>query len=521
MAAHVLKSAPEEWVRGRVRASRAKDSPQCRAEYELRDGETLSLAEHAQHAQRALGKPAGTLLRHLSLVELSVEPSGRFEAFTSEAVDRSADGQDRLRYVLKPGTPLPDTGDEQDGPADPTPAGDPDEAVRLFRDFFHRSAEILGYGPEPGTEFSFETDAGLAAPLDAAQREEQTAAADVTLPADLLALYALADGDDGDYYTGIFAGYMWFDLAYTLSGTHYRSEGDWTDGDPLSPVLEASPPETVRRSPNRRGWIPFAGSEKSDCLAVDMDPGPNGRPGQVIRLGGDDPCVYIADSVTTFVRRQVAALDRGDYFVHGDEHLDVDAGFREAPAPGDTAWWRVEDGSLRDMPRDVQCVTAWEAASGTDLEPLRGAPLLREVNWHGQGSLDLAPLRDTPLESLRLTLESVDLTPLTGHPTLRVVELGTERPVDLGALRTLPRLQGLDLSRAVVSGTEVIAELDGLLFLCLSYEQWRELGEQIGALSSLAAVGLGGTPSPSEIHTWTTLFAADPARGGHQLYTGR
>ncbi|MBB3725238.1 hypothetical protein ACFQGX_37820 [Nonomuraea dietziae] len=49
----------------------------------------------------------------------------------------------------------PDRGDEQEGPESAVPAGDPDEAVRLFHHYRRLMAQILGYEeelPEPASE---------------------------------------------------------------------------------------------------------------------------------------------------------------------------------------------------------------------------------------------------------------------------------------------------------------------------------------------------------------------------------
>ena len=57
-------------------------------------------------------------------------------------------------------------------------------------------------------------------------------------------------------------------------------------------------------------WIPFATDSFGDYLAVDMAPGPNGRPGQVILIGRhqDRGPVYVADSVTELIRAHAEAL---------------------------------------------------------------------------------------------------------------------------------------------------------------------------------------------------------------------
>jgi hypothetical protein len=147
------------------------------------------------------------------------------------------------------------------------------------------------------------------------------------------------------------------------------------------------------------------------------------------------------------LRRQVAALDRGDYeFDNG--HLSVS----EAVLPDhdellDAQVWDNDDhgGSLHGMPAHVQRLLA-RKADGLDLEPVHGAPRLSQAMLIGHDTLDLGPLRVAPLEALHVDLDAAHLSPLAGHPTLRALTLGSRSPVDLHVLRTLPRLECLDLS---------------------------------------------------------------------------
>jgi len=246
-----------------------------------------------------------------------------------------------------------------------------------------------------------------------------------------------------------------------------------------------------------------------------MDPGPAGRPGQVIRVGihYDGAPVYVADSVTTMLRRLVAALDQDDYWEEdGCLNLNV-----ELPSylNGTATFWRGE-GPIPKKPRKVQHL-AVDRVRHLDLEAVRRAPHLRSVTLSGEGPVDLHPLRDAPLEELQLDLNAVDLNQLAGHPTLRVVRLGTKEPVDLSVLRTFPRLEGLELSEAAVQDLSTIGDLNALLFLTLSYEQWRQLDK----IPPLAAAGLGGDPELSQVDEWAARFEPDELLGGHEYHVGR
>ncbi|MEV6233548.1 SMI1/KNR4 family protein [Saccharopolyspora shandongensis] len=510
MAARVAENAPEGWRRAWASVHRSRSGARSSVmQYELADGEL-------RDGGVDLFKEAGTLFfatepwpEHLT-VELAVEPSGEFGAITSRSLIRTQYQPDRLLFVLKPDALPAEPGDEQEGPADPTFAGDPDEAVRLLREYLRLRAEI----------FEEEEEEELPPPLDEATSAELMASLDVALPPDLVALYGVANGDDGEDFN-IFDTHSWIDLEFAAEHPHHRHDGDWTD-DPLTgAVFEATPPGKVRRSMSRDGWIVIGVNEDGDFLAVDMDPGPAGRPGQVIIIGGEyeGAPVYVADSVTTLLRRQVEALERGDYeFDHG--RLFVDADTPRTVMYLESRWWDADDhgGALTGMPGEVQRVTAWKA-DGIDLEPARHAPLLRDVVLRGQGALDLSPLRDAPLESLTLEMSSIDPTPLSGHPTLRNLTLRSQSPVEVAVLPTLPRLQGLDLSRAEVTDMAPVVKLEGLLFLALTYEQWVRLWELGAALPSLAAVALGGNPTPNQIDEWTEHFTG--TLPGHEKHTGR
>lgn len=497
MAAQVAAGAPQGWRRGWVRASHGPSfSGQRGSGYEMPDGAIDGLRA-GLHGLAELYRLGGASPADLT-IELAVEPSGRFEAVTSQTITRDDSG--RFLYVLRPDTLPREPGADQPPPSNPTPAGHPEEAVRLFREYVRRRAEIIG------------EEEDLPDPLDPAERTALLDAFPGDLPPDLVALYGEADGDDE---VGLFHGHLWFPLETVTTYVHHRPEWRWTD-DPLwSMAGDAEPPGTIRRQLASPRWIPFATSTGGDYLAVDMDPGPAGRPGQVIRVGihYDGAPVHVADSVTTMLRRLVEALDRGDY-EEGDGYLDVGARLPSYLDDSRTFWRGIAP--IPKKPRRIQSLVV-DKVRNLDLEPVRGAPHLHSVVLFGEGPVDLGPLRDVPLEALRLELDAVDLDPLAGHPTLRAVRLRTREPVDLGVLRTFPRLEGLDLAEAAVRDLAVIGELDGLLSLTLSPEQWSRLG----APGPLAVAGLGGDPTPGQVSRWAAGFETGEEDGGCAYFAGR
>lgn len=370
----------------------------------------------------------------------------------------------------------PDRGDEQEGPESAVPAGDPDEAVRLFHHYRRLMAQILGYEEElPGP----------ASEEDLAAVEEELG---VALPADLRALYGIADGD-GDIMNQLFDRHPWLSLAEICD-----QDDEWLDiarewhYEPWRQlVFDATPPDTVRRSSLRPGWIRFAIDTGGNWLAVDTDPGPNGRPGQVIAVGVDytrGPA-YVADSVTTFLRRLVEALERGDYVRH-DESLWI-----EADQPQLSEHTMYHDGPPSHE-RAGQAGPGVQDVRVTEVEDcafLDAMPEVRSLALSSTGSPDLTPLGGRPVEYLELNVESADLTTPARNRELRSLSIACARPVELAPLRTVPNLWALDIAAAPVADLATVTELKGLRYLEVTQDQWRELSE-LDDLPPLAVVGV-------------------------------
>ncbi|MDL4776845.1 SMI1/KNR4 family protein [Actinomadura xylanilytica] len=401
-------------------------------------------------------------------IELAVYPTGRFEALTSRAISpsrHSGAGTGGHVYALDPDVPPPDIGDDQPGPLDAAQAGDPGEAVRLLRRHLEKRAEI------------FERPADLAEPLP--EPLESTAIEDLAhtlgldLPDDLRALYTVADGDGG---AGLMDRHPWFGFRrlvdFCLGDRWWAARDTWCDHRVRD---ETSPPGVVRRSADRPGWIPFAESTGGDFLAVDMDPAQAGRPGQVIRIGRnhDAGAVFVADSVTTLLRLQLEALERGAYTCDAENaELWIDA---ELPA--------------------------------------RRGP-------SGPGTVrETGPRRDE-VQVLSLTGET-DLASLAGHPTLRMLTVKASGPVSLAPLRDCPRLYGLDLSQAWVRDIEAVSEMAGLLYLSLRHDQWTDLFERTDRLPALAAPALAGAPTPGMLAEWASRFGPGGDGDGFRYHTGQ
>ncbi|MFC4006273.1 SMI1/KNR4 family protein [Nonomuraea purpurea] len=404
-------------------------------------------------------------------------------------------------YVIDEDFVLPDRGDEQDGPESAVPAGDPDEAVRLFHHYRRLMAQILGYEeelPEPVSE------------EDLAAVEERLG---VVLPPDLRALYGIADGD-GDLVNALFDRKGWLPLS-ELGG----QDDEWLDiaqewqYEPWrQTVFDAQPPNTVRRSPLRPGWIRFAFDTGGNWLAVDLDPGPNGRPGQVIKVGVDytNGPTYVTDSVTTFLRRLVEALERGDYR-RRDKSLWIDA---DLPGrPGKHSRYSDDRPSLARAMQAGPRVQEVRVVDVEDCAFLAAVPDVCSLALSSRGSPDLAPLGDRSVEYLALDVESPDLTAPARNRELRSLSVTCARPVELAPLRMLPNLWALDIATASVADIATVTELKGLRYLEVTQDQWRELSE-LDDLPSLAIVGIHPhRPERDWPHStgWVTIYDNPPS----------
>jgi len=82
----------------------------------------------------------------------------------------------------------------------------------------------------------------------------------------------------------------------------------------MNALSSSSKPGFVKPVYFNRKWIPLTGG--SDHLALDFDPGPNGKLGQVINFGRDEDVKYvIANSFDDFLDWYVNQLESGNFVI--------------------------------------------------------------------------------------------------------------------------------------------------------------------------------------------------------------
>ncbi|MBC7270786.1 MAG: SMI1/KNR4 family protein, partial [Streptomyces sp.] len=414
-------------------------------------------------------------------LEIHCRPSGEYRlvAFT-DAVSKVT-GESGFQAVLDPEYRLPQPGERQE-PGTAAPAGDPELAVARFHAYLERRAAILGH-PEQ-----------LPPPATATAIEEAERSLGHRLPADLRALYLLADGDGIGYdHRGLFQHDIWLPLKSMVAestgwGAGERPWYGW-DLDWDAVVFDTTPADTVRRCGGHPGWLRFASAQDGNFLAVDTAPARDGRPGQVIRTGRDydDGPGYVADSITSLLGHYLDLLGQGAYEVHGDRLALVEPAC--AAVPQEFIGGDIPD----EVPPTLQAIHINNVTGLVDLTPLTAAPSLRLLRLNNATTADLAPVRRLPVESLRVSLTEGDLSPLENHPHLASLSLTTTAPADLAPLRTVPHLRGLDLSGADITDLSVLAGLPDLRYLALTGRQWAALLDEAQAPPALAAARLADT----------------------------
>jgi len=141
------------------------------------------------------------------------------------------------------------------------------------------------------------------------------------LPKELSQLLALHDGQKIPPFASTVAGFMLLPCAGIADA--WSEYAELLDSGDLAGYAE-SKDETARLVWWSKAWIPFAEGPGGDLLCVDLDPGPKGRSGQVIRFWHDEPWrQQLAPSVGELLRGYLQDLGRGQYRVGKTGSVDL------------------------------------------------------------------------------------------------------------------------------------------------------------------------------------------------------
>lgn len=377
-----------------------------------------------------------------------------------------------------PPTPAPQGIDVPDRPADPEVLA----TVRtLVTEFTSARARKFGRTPDFGAGHS-----------EAEIRAAETAMG-LRLPDDLRALYRVASSDE----YGLLGRAVLLPLRTVVETYLAGGRGIVVEPDDLFAVFpvifEAYPAGRVRRVSRNDWWVEVGTDWGGNCCAVDLDPGPDGTPGQIIEYGRDvtGPVNFVADSVTAALRDAITAL-RAD---PGPRSTSLHPHFSHSVRQGERSVADVVLGL------DVQqlYLNQGDVVRLAELEPLRQ---LRSVSINRAASVTSGLPPGVPVESLSIDAAEVDPSSLSPHPTLWKLRLATRSPIGIAALAGLPRLAHLDLSGAEVGDLHRVTDLAGLRVLELNLAQWQRLRELDAVPAGLAAVALNGFARLEDAEQW-------------------
>ncbi|GAB1640107.1 SMI1/KNR4 family protein [Krasilnikovia sp. MM14-A1259] len=182
-------------------------------------------------------------------------------------------------------------------------------------------------------ELSPESAGLLNPPADETAIAELEELAGHRLPESVKAGWRLHDGQECDEGPGVLLGLWWLPVAEVArqwtTWAQVRA-GEDADGMRSLDLDQRSYPRlAIRRKYTLPGWIPLiAWPYESDYVGLDFDPGPEGRPGQVINFGQDQERKFVAaadfDGLLGWLAAE-AAQDRleldDDTVIHEDGNL--------------------------------------------------------------------------------------------------------------------------------------------------------------------------------------------------------
>ncbi|ULG73540.1 SMI1/KNR4 family protein [Macrococcus brunensis] len=130
------------------------------------------------------------------------------------------------------------------------------------------------------------------------------------LDPDFKTLYQAHNGESFDS-PGLFFGLEWLSLDEVMNEVEFnQDEEEEFDEFPY----EIEPAGAIKPIYYHAKWLPFAADGFGNFLAVDMDPGENGKKGQIISYGSDEETFYVvADSLNNLLSFIAKTIEEGNY----------------------------------------------------------------------------------------------------------------------------------------------------------------------------------------------------------------
>ena len=190
----------------------------------------------------------------------------------------------------------------------------------------------------------------LHGPADPAEFGRLEACIGHRLPDDFKASYSIHDGSER--VSGVVIGLSLMPLAEI--GHQWQGWADIADDEDtvadLSEDCRSHPPGAVKPLYANRGWVPFAG-DAMNFVALDFDPGPKGRPGQVINAGRDDEI------------RHVIAGDFAGFLAFVAEQFAAGRVVPNSGEPADAPRWLALVGGKQDLLTGLRQLLGLKATS--------------------------------------------------------------------------------------------------------------------------------------------------------------
>ncbi|WP_409525990.1 SMI1/KNR4 family protein [Nitrincola sp. MINF-07-Sa-05] len=281
----------------------------------------------------------------------------------------------------------------------------------------------------------------------------------ITLPVELKSLYLLHDGQKAG--PGFFFDWPFLSIDEMLD--EWNAWSQIQENQEIDDVHSISVPRGhIKEIYCSRNWIPFSKDYGGNNYAIDLDPGPNGRAGQVIVFGRDfDTKFVLSLNLTAFVQYYLDSLDAGKYIKEDEQCIIIkrpelllyNNGLKDEGRSYDD--WKLH---LADEWREALTPYISRCTSFSELESITSLNLLRT------DILDLKPLIE--FKGLRELIASAtklrNLEGIENCSELKKAYFGKISPNDISAIKLCSKLQRLSFSNTPLKNIDPILDLNNL-----------------------------------------------------------